>query len=132
MVLRTAIEKLRRALVGYQVPATQGGKEFSSELEQFAQLIEQEQSFAFARFNDGEMKILFGDIFDVAKNRIGNRYIPNDEAAEKQRLLLTDALQYQSDRYYVGIVCPCCEKEADFYRMKELSGQDEQTNRVND
>ena len=119
------LEKIKRAFYQPEVPIARGGKEFSAELEKFAQKIEQEQSFAFARFNDGEMKILFGDIFDVAKNRIGNTYIPNDEAAERQRTLLKESVQFKSDGYYVGIVCPCCEQEIDFYRMKELSGQRE-------
>lgn len=120
------VEKLKRKLDDNQPPIARGGKEFSAELEKFAQMIEQRQPFAFARFNDGEMKILFGDIFDVAKNRIGNTYIPNDEVAERQRTLLKEALQFKADGYHVGIVCPCCEKDADFFRMKELSGQGEE------
>ncbi len=118
-------EKLKQVLFHRRAPVAQGGKDFSAELEKFAQMIERKQPFAFARFNDGEMKIIFGDIFDVAKNRIGNTYVPNDEEAEKQRTLLIEALDYKSDRYFVGIVCPCCESEQDFFRMKELSGQKE-------
>jgi len=102
------VEKLKRKLDDNQPPIARGGKEFSAELEKFAQMIEQR------------------DIFDVAKNRIGNTYIPNDEVAERQRTLLKEALQFKADGYHVGIVCPCCEKDADFFRMKELSGQGEE------
>ncbi len=117
--------KLKYTLFPPQPPTAQGGKDFSAELEKFASMIEHNQSFAFARFNDGEMKIVFGDIFDIAKNRIGNTYVPDDQAAEQQRLLLQQALKFKAPNYYVGIVCPCCENEEDFYRMKALSGQDE-------
>lgn len=119
------IEALRQILFPRLIPTAQGGKDFTAELEKFAQLIDCNKPFAFARFNDGEMKIIFGDIFDLAKNRIGNTYVPNDATAEKQRTLLRAALQYKADGYFVGIVCPCCEREEDFFRMKELSSQTE-------
>lgn len=122
----SVLESFKQVLFPRRIPCPQGGKDFPAELEKFAELIDRNQPFAFARFNDGEMKIVFGDIFDVAKNRIGNTYVPDDELAEKQRVLLRAALKHKADRYFVGIVCPCCEKEEDFFRMKKLSGQREE------
>lgn len=101
-------------------------KSFPGDLEIFNKKISSGEPFSLVRFGDGEMKIIQGESIDLSGKYNGeHRYIPGVPIDEQQRAVLADSLHYQSDRYFVGIACPCCVGKDNFQHLKNTSNQPE-------
>lgn len=101
-------------------------KSFRGDLEIFNEKINSCEPFSLVRFGDGEMKIVQGESIDLSAKYNGeHRYIPGTPVDEQQRAVLADSLHYQSNRYFVGIACPCCVGKDNFQQLKDASNQSE-------
>jgi hypothetical protein len=77
--------------------------------------------FAFARFGDGELRILKKQRNPYAEFK----YNPADPADDFFRERLLDAFRYRDPVYHVGIPCPKCVGMEKFLWAKRTSGQPE-------
>jgi hypothetical protein len=98
-------------------------KPFSEEIKKFHKKLVDGENFSIARFGDGEMMALRGETVvsgcgEWNTNGVDPRY-------HDARILLNAAYTYQDPGYYVGIVCPCCQGQENFKKMKYGSGQPE-------
>ncbi len=101
-------------------------KTFAGDLNRFNDMIASGQAFALSRFGDGEMIVINGNAIDLSDKHHGeHRYQPKNETDEAMRAVLTDALHYQSDNYFVAIACPCCVGKERFLALKAQSEQKE-------
>lgn len=101
-------------------------KSFRDDLEFFNQKLCSGEPFSLVRFGDGEMMIINGEATDLSSKYNGeHRYIPGRLIDEQQRIRLAESLTYKSNRYYVGIACPCCVGMENFQKLKKSSAQAE-------
>jgi len=91
--------------------------DFQADLAAILTELDSGRPFAFNRFADGELAIL------------EERDIPTADGwsavnvSDKFRDRLRAALQYRDKDYYVGIGCPCCNKD-EWLRLMELAGRE--------
>lgn len=98
-------------------------KDFKNEIHRFLELLQSNKHFALARFGDGEMIALRKETIASGYGEwMTNGPEPQYEIA---RSLLHKSFTYRDPNYYVGIVCPCCQGQANFQNMKDVSGQHE-------
>jgi len=101
-------------------------KKFPDELNKFNQMILSGEPFALSRFGDGEMIVIHGQAIDLSKKYHGeHKYQPHSSKDEKQRAILTEALHYQAENYFVAIACPCCVGMEKFQKLKQQASQQE-------
>ena len=101
-------------------------KNFHASLDEFNTKLASGENFSLARFGDGEMVVINGEAIDLSEKCNGeHHYIPGNVQHEAQRAMLTAALLYQSNDYFVGIACPCCVGEPRFLQLKQQSQQSE-------
>ena len=76
------------------------------------------------RFGDGEMMIIDGTETDLSHKFGGEHtYTPGDDTPRATNApLLAQSLTWQADHYFVGIACPCCVGEANFFNLKQPIG----------
>lgn len=100
-------------------------KLFTDEIKKFHAKLLSGENFSLARFGDGEMIALRKEIVNSGYGE-WTTYGPEMQY-ELSRKLLLDSFTHKSPGYYVGIVCPCCQGQANFENMKSISGQSEDT-----
>jgi len=101
-------------------------KQFADELDKLNQRLLSRENFALVRFGDGEMIIIDGKAIDLSEKYNGeHQYLPGNPAHEEQRSRLRDSLTFQHPHYFVGIACPCCVGEDNFFNLKKRSAQAE-------
>lgn len=93
-------------------------KTFDSDFNHFVGMLKDHIPFALGRFGDGELAILRGF-------RVGNNEFQYPGGQSGFRDALWTAFRYQHPRYYVGIVCPCCQNHSSWEWMRQMSGQDD-------
>jgi hypothetical protein len=99
-------------------------KDFKNEIHRFLELLQSNKHFALARFGDGEMIALRKETIASGYGEwMTNGPEPQYEIA---RSLLSKSFTYRDPNYYVEIVCPCCQGQANFQNMKDVSGQPEE------
>ena len=86
----------------------------SKELDWFFDHLNNNQPFAFARFNDGEVGGIMHDNFVAAR---GDQLISNDL---KEKLI--ECISHKQDNYYVGLPCESCMTEM-YYVSNKLVGE---------
>ena len=94
-------------------------KIFNEEILKIFKKLKDKQPFSFSKYADGEWAIINGHNvnngeFDFSKN----------ENSEFYRQKLIESFTFKNKDYYVGISCECCQGNEHF-KMKEMSGQDE-------
>ena len=98
-------------------------KFFRDEILKFYKMLLKNEHFAIARFGDGEMLAMNGVVGESGSGEWQmNQSSPEYSTA---RQLLHDSFVYQEKNYYVGIVCPCCQGQDNYLKMKIASGQPE-------
>ncbi len=101
-------------------------KVFAEALGNFTQRIATCQNFSLVRFGDGEMIIINGQPIDLSKKYNGeHKYTPGNPEHETQRDRLAESLSYRSPNYFVGIACPCCVGDDNFFQLKAAAQQEE-------
>lgn len=99
-------------------------KLFSEEIEKFYLMLHDRQNFALARYGDGEMMAMRGETIASGYGEWNTNGA--DPRYEVARRLLYNSFTYIDPKYYVGIVCPCCQGDENFYNMKAVSCQFEE------
>ena len=96
-------------------------KSFSEEIQKFHLMLESKHPFALSRFGDGEMMAMRGDTLASGYGE----WMTNGENPRYTlvRRWLKESFTYKHSNYHVGIVCPCCQGQAAFERMRDESGQ---------
>lgn len=79
--------------------------DFAGDLETILAAIAANEPFAFNRFADGELAILEGRDIPTADGWSATN------VSDDFKRRLEAALTYRDDGYYVGISCPCCDRE---------------------
>lgn len=97
-------------------------KYFKQDIINFKNKIESKENFSFSKYADGEWAVM--------QNRALNNkefwFDPNSETDQIKRKTLIDSFQYQNQRYYVGISCPCCQGVETFRDMRNFSKQSDE------
>tara|TARA_R100000231_G_scaffold139598_1_gene121525 strand:- start:742 stop:1932 length:1191 start_codon:yes stop_codon:yes gene_type:complete len=97
------------------------GKDFTKDLEMFAEKLAAKENFAFVRFSDGEadilknMKLVIADDYVIEGDFTHNfgyskedhkHFDPEKHAFVRDKLI--KSFLFSKDNYYTGIACPCC------------------------
>lgn len=93
-------------------------KTFKGELGKIYQMLASGKKFSFSKYADGEWSIMKG-------KRLNNKEFSYNFWDRFYRKKLIESFKFKDDGYYVGISCYCCQGDS-YYKMKELSGQDEE------
>ena len=98
-------------------------KLFEEEIQKFHQKLANRENFSIARFGDGEMMAMRGDTIPSGYGE----WMTNgpDPLYTKAREYLKESFVFQDPGYYVGIVCPCCQGQENFEKMKRESAQED-------
>lgn len=91
--------------------------DFQKDLSALLSELDSGRPFAFNRFWDGELAILEGRDIPTADG--WNSVNVTDEFRER----LLAALRYRHPDYYVGIGCPCCNRD-EWERLMKLAGRE--------
>ena len=103
-------------------------KDFDNEFDFFLNKLQKNEPFSLVRFHDGEWYIISKRFIDIRKKCNGEwKYDPENEGDNYIRDRFIEALQYQNENYYVGIMTNCsCLKEfkhGGHELLRDLSGQ---------
>lgn len=79
-------------------------KNFQADFESVLKKVQNRDSFSFSKYADGEYKILRNEKITNCDNWT---FDPNIHKEEHQYLL--DSFRYDSEDYWVGVSCPCCQ-----------------------
>lgn len=80
--------------------------------------IEQNQRISFARFNDGEIGAILGDLSDTSR---GKQHVTPQLVKR-----LSEALKYRDKDYFIGIPCPECYPNYYKFTKRELGDYENQ------
>jgi len=96
---------------------------FRGDIEFIFEKIKKGQNFALTRTGDGELSIMANRFIDITSKANGEfRFDPNDKTDTFYRKELIKSYKYDHKEYYVGISCPCCEKNFKVQWMRENAG----------
>ncbi len=98
-------------------------KSFRGELARFESMLRHRQTFAIARFGDGEIHIARNASTDYGDFT----YDPSAREQRWYRDRLIDALRHQQENYFVAISAPCCVGDAEFFVYRALAGQPDES-----
>ena len=79
-------------------------KNFHDDFDSVLQKVQNRDCFSFSKYADGEYKILRNEKITNCDNWT---FDPDKHKEEHQYLL--DSFRYDSDDYWVGISCSCCQ-----------------------
>lgn len=79
--------------------------------------IENKENFAFLRHGDGERAIMRGKAITAQEGW------KSPERSTKLGIDCYNALQVVDDRYFIGISCPCCDREAYYWYMSRIKSR---------
>lgn len=94
-------------------------KIFKEEIKKIFDKLQKKEPFSFSKYADGEWAIINGHNVNN-----GEFNYNKNENSEFYRQKLIESFQFKHKEYYVGISCECCQGYEHF-KMKEMSGQDE-------
>lgn len=94
-------------------------KIFKEEIKIIFNKLKDKQPFSFSKYADGEWAIINGN--DISN---GEFSFTKNRDSEFYRQKLIESFQFKHKEYYVGISCECCQG-FEHFKMKEMSGQDE-------
>lgn len=92
-------------------------KRLNKELDIFIKKILAGENFALVRNGDGERAIMMGKKIIAQENWSSPNYI------SKLGCDLLASLNVENERFYYGISCPCCDKEAYFWYSSRISNK---------
>ena len=94
-------------------------KDFKEEFYRIFNLFQKNDSFLWGKAADGEL-------LAIENQYVDNSEFHNDSSVpQSRRDELLKSLQYKHDKFYLGVICPCCcNRDGRSERMKDLAGQD--------
>ena len=101
---------------------------FKGDIEYILNKLKRKDNFAFTKSADGELTILINHFIDITSKANGEfKFDPNDPTDKFYRGELVKSHLYKHSEYYVGISCPCCEKDSKVEWMRETVGTENVT-----
>lgn len=95
-------------------------KIFRNEIEKIYTKLKNKEFFSFSKYADGEWAIIQG--YNIGN---GEFNFINSKDSDFYREKLIESFKFKNTNYYVGISCECCQGKEHF-KMKEMSGQDDE------
>ena len=98
-------------------------KDYRTDLQFFIDKLLKKQPFSFARFNDGELYIILKEAYYCYDFQFDPDFTGDKLLIDSISKKLKEALSWQHENYFVGIICPHCFGTHVHEQMKKMSKQ---------